>query len=180
MKRWSFPLHVDWGCLIPIAGVVAAVAFGAAFWIGQRFSLATLAALAVFGAFIAFVVWYPRLQVTPSEIRVQARWARSRSTPLPTRIPLQDLQIESAEVVDLLARRDLFPHGSLLTGRSSGHGYPQGFYSLANGQHAVVLLSRWSGVLYLPTRTGEVWLASLNDARKCLEILRSLRGNGRA
>lgn len=174
-----FPLHADWGFLLPFFGLLAAVAFvivylAAPVSLPQRFWLAGGVALAVFGALI--LLPGPRLQVTPDGIQVLARWARAGS-PLPTRLPLQELRIETAEVVDLGACRDLMPRDTLLSGHFGGrHGMPQGFFSLTDGQHAVVLLSRWTGVLYLPTRSGTVWLASLRKPHECLELLRSLSG----
>lgn len=178
---WKFPLPVDWGCLLPLSGLVAALVFTIVFLIGpgaiqQRFSLAGWITLAVFGVLIVMMVSGPHIQVTTSEIRVVARWAKANSAPLLTRIPLHEIQIESAAVVDLLSRQDLAPHASIAERYASRHGEPQGYYSLANGQHAVVLLSRRTHVLYLPTRTGEVWLASLRDSQGCLELLRSLCG----
>ncbi len=86
-------------------------------------------------------------------------------------IPLSDLRLEEAEVVDLDARKELRPKwklcGTALPGYCSGH------FSLRNGKLAFVFLSDMQHVLMLPKTNKKLILLSCPDPAETLASIKA-------
>jgi hypothetical protein len=106
---------------------------------------------------IAWLAWsarHSRVEVDATRVRlVGDLWGRS--------IPLSALDVAQARVVDLERTSELQPRSRRLgTGLP---GYAAGWFRLANGEKALVYLTRSSPVVYVPTREDYALLLSVSD-----------------
>ena len=85
-------------------------------------------------------------------------------------IPLADLRIDQARVVDLRTDRSLAP--TLRTNGLGLPGYQLGWFRLRSGERALLALVRGSPAVYLPTTKGYSLLLSPNDPHRFLETVR--------
>jgi hypothetical protein len=86
------------------------------------------------------------------------------------RLPLADLDLDAARVVDLDEHPDLRP--TLRTNGFSLPGYHAGHYRIGLSQRAFCLLTDRRRVLRLPERDGRLLLLSLERPQALLEALR--------
>jgi hypothetical protein len=87
------------------------------------------------------------------------------------RIPLADLDLARADIVNLDASSPLRPKW-----RTNGIGLPGyrvGWFRLKDGSKALLAITRRNNVLYLPTRDGYVVLMSVDNPSRLLARLRS-------
>lgn len=103
-------------------------------------------------AYLAWSAQHSRVEVDASQVRlVGDLWGRS--------IPLAALDAAGARIVDLSRTPELQPRGRTLgTGLP---GYAAGWFRLANGQKALVYLTDWRRVVYIPTTEGYALLLSV-------------------
>jgi hypothetical protein len=96
----------------------------------------------------------------------RATWGR--------RLPWGALHLEQARVVDLRREPDFRPRrrraGTALPG------YQSGWFRLANGQRALLFVTAWHRVLYVPTSAGYALLLSPQDPEAMLDALRRRAG----
>lgn len=127
--------------------------------------------LAVFGA-LAYTAWSARnsrVEVVAGELRVVGDfWGRS--------VPLTSLVLDRAEIVDVGGASPLRPRRRTLgTGMP---GYASGWFRLANGEKALVYLTRRDAVVYLPTSLDFSLLLSVERPRELLAALGAGAGSG--
>lgn len=92
------------------------------------------------------------------------------------RVPVQDLQLDRARVVDLAEHGSLKPQV-----RTNGFGMPgfqSGHYRMRDRSRAFCLLTDSQRVLYLPLRGGSVLVLSPNNPRALLAALQALAAPG--
>ena len=85
-------------------------------------------------------------------------------------IPFELLDVSKAHTVDLTRRSDHSP-----VRRTMGTGLPgfaSGWFRLSNGEKALVYLTQYREVVYLPTTEGYSLLLSVEDPERFLESLR--------
>lgn len=90
-------------------------------------------------------------------------------------IPLDQLQIEQARIVNLNQEPNLKP-----AWRTNGVGLPGfggGWFKLKNKQKALLFLSQQEQAIYLPTHEGFVLLFSPQEPRRFLERLKQSRAS---
>jgi len=90
------------------------------------------------------------------------------------RVPWPALHLEQARIVDLTREPDLRPRS-----RRAGTalpGYQAGWFRLRNGQRALVYVTAWNRVLYVPTSAGYALLLSPRDPEAMLGELRRRAG----
>jgi hypothetical protein len=90
------------------------------------------------------------------------------------RVPWAALHLEHARVVDLTREADLRPRS-----RRAGTalpGYAAGWFRLRNGQRALLYVTAWNRVLYVPTSAGYALLLSPQDPEGMLRELQRRTG----
>ncbi|HVP27796.1 MAG TPA: PH domain-containing protein [Myxococcota bacterium] len=121
--------------------------------------------------YLAYSSRHSRVEVGPDSIRlVGDLWGR--------RVPLRSLDLAGARVLDLGSAGQLRP-----VGRRFGTGLPgyaSGWFRLANGERALVYLTDWRHVAYVPTREGYSLLLSLAAPQAFLDRLSALQGGAPA
>jgi hypothetical protein len=90
------------------------------------------------------------------------------------RVPVSDLRLDAAAVIDLQQHRDLQPTFKLAG--TSMPGYRSGWFWLRDKRRAYVVLTDWRRVLALPKRDGGIILLSLQRPEALLDALRRARG----
>lgn len=104
-----------------------------------------------------------RFDVSPSGLHIVGDfWGR--------RIPAASLEIAAARAVDLDLEPDLRPRWR--TWGTGLPGYASGWFTLRDGQKALVYLTDSRHVVYMPTREGYSLLLSVTDPRRFLDSLR--------
>jgi len=94
------------------------------------------------------------------------------------RVPWAALRVQEARVVDLSREADLRPRSRRWgTGLP---GYAAGWFRLRNGERALLYVTAWSRVLYVPTSTGYVLLLSPEHPDEMLADLRHRAGRAGA
>jgi hypothetical protein len=152
--------------LLAATAVMAALAF--ALTSEQRTPLPTVAYLAfaavpVLAALIALDMFRRDVALTDKGLRV-------RTLPWSWTIPLDQFELERAEIVDLAARPELMPGMKLIGARLPG--YRAGLFRLRDKRRASVLLTDLQRVLLLPRRDGSVLMLSLQQPDALLQALR--------
>ena len=90
------------------------------------------------------------------------------------RVPWAALRVQEARVVDLSRQADLQPRSRRWgTGLP---GYAAGWFRLRNGERALLYVTAWSRVLYIPTSAGYVLLLSPQHPDEMLADLRHRAG----
>jgi len=111
---------------------------------------------------VAWSVNHSRAEVSPTGLRlVGDLWGRT--------IPLERLRIERARVVDLRAEPDLQP-AKRTAGTGLG-GFTAGWFRLRSGEKALIYLTDWARVVYVPTRDGYSVLLSSHEPDRLLSAL---------
>jgi hypothetical protein len=85
-------------------------------------------------------------------------------------VPKSDIIIEEARVIDLYYEQNYQPQW-----RTNGAGLPgylSGWFSLKNGEKALMFVTNRSRVVYLPTRKRYSILLSVRDAENMVETIR--------
>lgn len=120
-----------------------------------------LVVVAVLG-FLAWSVRHSQVTVRPDSIRlVGDLWGRSISKHV--------LQLDRARIVDLRSEPALKPRSRRMgTGMP---GYAAGWFGLANGEKALVYLTAWDHVVYVPTTEGYSLLLSVERPDDFLSAL---------
>ncbi|MEI7608270.1 MAG: PH domain-containing protein [Rhodospirillaceae bacterium] len=125
--------------------------------------------IAVSGLLIALSVYTLR---TPT-FEASSDGLRIRGSLFGRMIPAAALRLEGARIIDLHASPDM-----ALKWRTFGvglPGYQAGWFSLNDGEKALVFLAGGNHALYIPTTEGYALLIAPNDPQGCL---RSLTGAG--
>jgi hypothetical protein len=93
-------------------------------------------------------------------------------------VPWAALRVQEARVVDLSREADLRPRSRRWgTGLP---GYAAGWFRLRNGERALLYVTAWSRVLYVPTSAGYVLLLSPQHPDEMLADLRHRAGRAGA
>ncbi|WP_419162810.1 PH domain-containing protein [Candidatus Palauibacter sp.] len=110
-----------------------------------------------------------RAEVSPEGLKlVGDLWGRT--------IPLDQLQLDDARVVDLRGEPDLVPRRRTM-GTALG-GYSAGWFRLRNGEKTLVYLTDRRRVVYIPTRDGYSLLLSQSAPGRFLDALRNATRGG--
>jgi hypothetical protein len=102
-----------------------------------------------------------RYEVSPEGLRIRGDLFYSRS------VPIDDLILDRALAVDLKNDRD-----HQLSWRRNGTALPNyksGWFSLKNGEKALVFIGDSSRVAYIPVRSGYSLLLSVPEPRRLIE-----------
>ena len=128
-----------------------------------------LAAILLSLLYVAYSSRNSRVEIGADHIRlVGDLWGR--------RIPLGDLRIADARVVDLNSEPQLAPaRRTLGTGLP---GYAAGWFRMRGGGKALVYLTDRQRVVYLPTTRDFVLLLSVRKPEQFLEALHARKGAG--
>lgn len=123
---------------------------------------AFLIAISAMMGFIAWSVRHSEVTVRGDSIRLFGDlWGRS--------IPRHQLDLDHARIVDLREEPGLSPRSRRMgTGMP---GYASGWFRLANGEKALVYLTAWERVAYVPTREGYSLLLSVERPEQFLSAL---------
>jgi hypothetical protein len=115
-----------------------------------------------FGYFL-YSSYHTTVEVTSSTLRIKgALYSRS--------IPLADIVVTDAEVVDLGVTKQFAP--KLRTNGIGVPGYQAGWFKLENGRKALLHVTKKSNVLVLPTVHDYDVLLSIAEAEAFLDRLR--------
>jgi hypothetical protein len=153
-----FPLLI--GLLLPL-GVVVALATGRrepADWLGA----APVLLLPLVGGLLAWSLFRRKVRLSDAGLRI-------RRLPWPRTVPVAELDLEHAEIVDLQSRPELMPVFKIAGTRLPG--FRAGRFRLRDKRHASVLLTRLRGVLVLPLRKGSLLLLSVERPEALLRAL---------
>ncbi len=131
---------------------------------------AFLALVMVLLVWITYSSRHSRVEIGGERLRLAGDlWGRS--------IPLAALDLGGARALDLLRAPEHRPVSRRLgTGLP---GYAAGWFRLANGEKALVYLTDWRRVAYVPTTEGYSLLLSVDDPQALLRALaRRAEGSG--
>jgi hypothetical protein len=128
-----------------------------------------LAAVMATLLWVAYSSRHSRVTIEADRLRLTGDlWGRS--------LPLAALDLERAQILDLSRAREQRPVGRRLgTGLP---GYASGWFRLANGEKALLYLTDWRRVAYLPTTEGYSLLLSVEDPQALLAALARRVGGG--
>ena len=104
------------------------------------------------------------------DVALTDKGLRVRTLPWPRTIPLEEFDVDRAEIVDLASRPELMPGMKLMGARMPG--YRAGLFRLRDKRQASVLLTDLHRVLVLPRRKGSVLLLSLQQPEALLQAMR--------
>jgi hypothetical protein len=123
---------------------------------------ALLALILIALAYTAYSSRHARVELGGGSIRLVGDfWGRT--------IPLQALIPSQARILDLHKGSDLSPKRRTLgTGLP---GYASGWFRLRNGEKALVYLTSWSQVVYVPTTAGYSLLLSVREPERFVTAL---------
>jgi hypothetical protein len=154
------PAAVSIACLAGLVGVLLSVHAGAQDWL--RASPAFAAVLVL----LPLAAW----RIARRSVRLDARGLDVFRLPWSRVIPVAELELDRAEVVDLAQRPPLRPTLKLVGSRVPG--YCSGYFRLRGGARAAVAITDARRVLVLPRRNGNYVLLSLENPASLLEALR--------
>lgn len=120
----------------------------------------------IIGGLIAFAVYSSRR----TRFVIEERGLRIERTLFGRLIPRDSILVGEARWVNLNVEEDLRP--TIKTNGVDLPGYKAGWFRLADGQRALVFLTDYSRVVYLPTTEGYVVLISVEDP---LAFIRDIR-----
>jgi hypothetical protein len=125
-------------------------------------------------AVMLLVVGVLAVRMLRNDVELSDEGLRVKATPWPGTTPVDELDLERAEIVDLSSRPELAPAVKLIGTRLPG--YRAGIFWLRDKRRATVLLTELHRVLVLPRRDGTVVLLSLQRPEALLDALRRRRG----
>lgn len=132
-----------------------------ALWFLGAVGVVLLVLLAVF-AYTAYSSRHTRFEIGETSLRIRGDlWARS--------IPLSALALEGARVIDLAATPALRPR--FRVGGTGLPGYRSGWFTLRNGEKALLYVTDTSRVAYVPTGDGYSILLSVAKPQDFLDAL---------
>lgn len=180
-RTWRYESGLGWPVTLIVFGALFALIFAAvsllcALLVTQHSSRVALIVTAFLIVLLTFRFYRmtPRVRLTAGGLEVVAPWTRSDLPSIPAQFSLDDLDVENAEVVEHLKRKDLGPRALLSKPVVSAHvGSTQGWCVLENGRHAHVFIGRHPEAVYLPTFTGYALLVSLRGPRSFLQAIRA-------
>lgn len=112
--------------------------------------------------YTAYSSQHSRVELNSNQLRlVGDLWART--------IPMDVIDVSETRILDLDRRSDFAP-----TRRTFGTGLPgyaSGWFRLRSGEKALVYLTRWERVVYMPTSKGYALLLSVEDPERFVETL---------
>jgi hypothetical protein len=132
---------------------------------------AALYAFAVVVLAVAVLFWWIALSAGRMSAEVDGNGLRIHVPIYSRQIPLTDLDLAHAGIVNLDATSPLRPKW-----RTNGIGLPGyrvGWFKLHDGSKALLAITRRSRVLYVPTRDGYAVLMSVDNPSRLLARLRS-------
>ena len=114
--------------------------------------------------YTAYSSQHSRVELNSNQLRlVGDLWART--------IPMDVIDVSETRILDLDRRSNYSP-----TRRTFGTvlpGYASGWFRLRNGEKALIYLTRWERVVYMPTSKGYALLLSVEDSERFVETLNS-------
>lgn len=125
---------------------------GLAVWFCVGMCLLMASLVALFG-YLGRVSLRVRYQVGDFGLRILGMYGRT--------IPATSLVVEQVRAMPLASERGLRP--SIRTNGAGLPGFLAGWVRLENGQKALVFLTDWDRVVYIPTRDGYSVLLSATD-----------------
>jgi hypothetical protein len=155
-----FPAVVCVSCLGLLAGVLV---FAHA---GQQDWLRASPAFAVVLLALPLAAW----RISRRSVRLDERGLDVHRLPWSRVIPVAELELDRAEVIDLSQHRELRPTLKLIGSRMPG--YRSGYFRLRNGARASLAITDPRRVLVLPRRNGNYVMLSLENPGALLEALR--------
>ncbi|MSR42705.1 MAG: hypothetical protein EXS19_01560 [Pedosphaera sp.] len=160
--------------LMVLLGIIAGVPVSLA----ARESESSLWFGAAVVGFVMLLIGYGAHAARHATIEISPDSFRVRGDIYSRRIPLRELLLEEARVVDFAVEPDLRPKWKLCGTALPGH--QAGFFSLHNGQRAYVFLTDTVGVVHLRTRAGGLLLLSPMAPENFLAALRAQCQQGEA
>ncbi len=136
---------------------------------GRAYALSIpIALLAVFiMALAVYLTWAPRhvhFEVSPGKLRIRGDiYGRT--------IPVSELDLAQARIVDLTQEPDLRPRRR--TNGTGLPGYSAGWFRLAGGAKALLFLTEKQHVAVIPDNRGWLLLLSVADGPRFLDALRN-------
>jgi len=126
-------------------------------------------AILLFSVMLLGGAWYGsrhgRFEISPDGLRL-------RGDIYGRLIPASALLPEQARVLDVRATPEFRPRGR--TFGTALPGYSAGWFRLANGDKALLMVTDWSKVVYVPTRAGYAVLISPAAPEAALRALQAL------
>lgn len=118
-------------------------------------------------ALAVYLIWSPthvRLEVSPGSLRIRGDiYGRT--------IPLSELDLSQASVVNLNQQPDLRPR--FRTNGTGLPGYSAGWFRLSGGAKALCFVTERQSVTVIPDRQGWLLLLSVADPPKFMDALRT-------
>ncbi|MDH3511356.1 MAG: PH domain-containing protein [Gammaproteobacteria bacterium] len=123
---------------------------------------AFLAIIIVALAYTAYSSRHSRVEISDDRLKLVGDfWGRE--------IPRQLLNVSAARILDITKKSEFSPKRRTLgTGLP---GYSSGWFRLRNGEKALVYLTQWREVVYLPTSDGYSLLLSVEQPQGFIETL---------
>lgn len=151
--------------VLAVVGIAVAAALSGAFnEDGAVIALlASIAMVALLVVIVYFVIGRRRVSLEGGDLVVRAML-------LTRRVPLAEIETESARIVDLAADKALRP--VLRMWGIGVPGFKAGHFWLRDGRRVFCLLTARDRVLVLPERSGRMLLLSLDRPQALLEALR--------
>ncbi|HEV2417085.1 MAG TPA: PH domain-containing protein [Terriglobia bacterium] len=121
---------------------------------------------ALVAALLFYLIYAPghvRFEVSQGQLRVRGDIYRRK-------IPLSDLDLSQAKVVDLTMDENLRPRKR--TNGTGMPGYSAGWFRLASGSKALLFVTDRKQVVVVPDRKGWLLLMSVSDPGRFLDALR--------
>lgn len=143
-------------------------ASNAALWFIIPISLLLIGILGLMG-FMAFSLYNLRVAVAEDAIEIKGDLYGRR-------IPLSDLMVEQARIVDLDQDREY-----ALRLRTNGiglPGYQSGWFKMRNGEKALAFVTQKRTVVRIPTRDGYTLLLSVEGADEFIQTLQGVSVTG--
>jgi hypothetical protein len=158
-RTFLIPAIAISACLLTLVAVLAIAKAPAGQW---------LQAWPAFAAMLVtpIVLW----RIGHRSVRLGDDGLRIRTLPWPRTLPLASIDLEQAQMVDLEARRELWP--SIKIAGSRMPGYRAGRFRLRDGRYASVIVTDPKRVLFMPLRDGKVILLSVERGEALLDAMR--------
>ncbi len=129
------------------------------------------------GLILLILSGYLYLSISPSagtEVIVRKDGLQIRDIAYGKFIPKDSLIISKARIIDLNAEKGYRP--SIRDWGTSLPGYSAGWFTLQNGEKALVFLCNHTRIVYIPTKEGYSILLDLANPDKFLEVLKKELG----
>ena len=155
-----FPLFFGVALPLILLGVVVIAAQGSREWI---IAARAIVLLPIVAGILAWSMHHRSLSLSGAGLRV-------RRFPWPLVLPLKELDLAGARLVDLARETELRPYLKLAGTRIPG--YRSGWFWLRDRRRAYVVLTGDQRVLLLPKRDGQIFMFSLQRPEALLDALR--------